>query len=73
MSPVATIQGVHMRESSLYVSGTVLDSLFVFWCDNNGDSLVHHDLVGAVTVQVHTGHECCLSGVCLGEGQKELR
>ena len=42
-----------------------VDSLLVFWSHHNGHSLIQHDLVGAVTVEVNTGHEGCLGGVCL--------
>ena len=41
------------------------DSLVIFRCHHYGNSLIHHDLVGTVTMQVYTGQEGRLRGVSL--------
>ena len=42
-----------------------VNSLVVARSTDNGDGLVQHYLVGAVSVEVHTGHEGSLRGMSL--------
>ena len=46
------------------------DLLLVFRSHNYSNCFIHHDLVGTVAMQIHTGHEGCLCGMglCVGEG-----
>ena len=56
-----------MCNKSKYYIQTHTNSLAIAWGTDNGDSFIQHDLIGAVGVQINTGHESTLGrmGLCM--------
>lgn len=45
--------------------------VFMLWGTHDGNGLWQHKLIGAVSVEIHTGQECRLRGVCVNPSQRE--